>query len=176
MPRISELTLDQVNRKIDILDGLEAQVADIQTKADFAAQQVVIGDPIHAPSTTNNLSMTWTGGSGVLSWPLAFIKDKNWNAQTTIRPAIKSSAPGQQHIYQITPGSITVQPSTYYWVGWDHAHQTMVVTQDASVIHGNYNVHLLCQIYTGTVGQSGIAGGGGSTGGVDISGSRYKNF
>jgi hypothetical protein len=52
----------------------------------------------------------------------------------------------------------------------------MVVTQDASVIHGNYNVHLLCQIYTGTVGQSGIAGGGGSTGGVDISGSRYKNF
>jgi hypothetical protein len=176
MPRISELTLDQVNRKIDILDQVQNQVADIQAKADFAAQQVVIADPIHAASTTNSLNMTWTGSTGVLSWPLGFIKDKNWNAQTTVRPVIKSSAPGQQHVYQIAPGSMTVQPNTYYWVGWDPTHQTMVIEKDASIIHGNYNVHLLCQIYTGTAGQSGVAGGGGSNGGVDLSGLRYKNF
>ena len=52
----------------------------------------------------------------------------------------------------------------------------MSYSKNSSVIHGNYNVHLLCQIYTGTTGQSGSAGGGGSNGGVDLSGLRYKNF
>jgi hypothetical protein len=176
MPRIAELDLDQVNKQFDKIDILQSQVDHLVSQSNFAAQQVVIADPIHAPQTTNNLSLTWTGGTKVLSWPLAYIKDKNWAAQTTSRPAAISSAPGQQHIYTIPPGTLTLNPSTYYWIGWDAPHQQMIATLDASTIHGNYAVHIVCQIYTGTTSQTGSAGGGGSTGGVDLSGSRYKNF
>ena len=45
MPRISELTLNQINRQIDVLDTLQSQVADIQTKTDFVSQQVAVADP-----------------------------------------------------------------------------------------------------------------------------------
>jgi hypothetical protein len=176
MARIAALTLDQVNRQLDILDTLQKQVYDLQQQGQFAAQQVVVADPIHAPSTTNNLNFTWTGGTGVVSWPQAFIKDKNWKAQTTPRPVVISAAPGQQHIYPVTAGNLTLKPSTYYWLGWDHVHQQMVAVTDASSIHGDYSVHVICQIYTGTTGQTGSAGGGGSTSGVDLSGLRYKNF
>jgi hypothetical protein len=176
MPRITALDLNQINRQIDTLDIVKAQVNDLQNAVDFNSQQGSITDPIHAPTTTHNTIFTWTGGTAVLSWNASFIKDKNWKAQTLASPAIKSSAKGQQHMYAIPAGNLTLAPSTYYWLGWDASHQTMLATPDASVLHGNYNVHVLCQLYTGTSGQGGTAGGGGSTGGVDLSGSRYKNF
>lgn len=176
MPRIGALTLEQVNLQVDKLDILHAQVQALQAKANFAAQQVVIADPIHAPQTTNNVAFTWTGSTTTLSWPQAFVKDKNWSAQTTIRPVIKSSAPGQQHIWTIPSGSLTLNASTYYWMGWDPDAQKMRATPDASSLHGDLDILMLCQIFTGTAGQTGSAGGGGSTGGVDLSGSRYKNF
>jgi hypothetical protein len=176
MPRINALNLNEINRQIDTLDIIKAQVGDIQSKVDFNAQQINVADPIHAPSTTNNATFVWTGGTEILSWNSAYIKDKNWSAQTLANPAIKSSAKGQQHVYAIPAGTLSLAPSTYYWLGWDFVHQQMVATQDASSLHGNYNMHILCQIYTGTSGQGGTAGGGGSTGGTDLSGSRYKNF
>jgi hypothetical protein len=176
MPRISELNLNQINRQFDILDTVQSQIKDTQSAIENVKQSIDIADPIHAPITTNNINATWTGGTGVLSWPQAFIKDKNWNAQTLASPAAKSSVKGQQHIHTIPAGSLVLQPSTYYWLGWDVSRQRMLALTDASQLHGNYNIHVLCQIYTGTVGQTGLAGGGGSNGGVDFSGARYKNF
>lgn len=176
MPRINALTLDQINRQIDTLDTLQNQVGALQSQSDFTSQQVAINDPIHAPATTNNLHFVWNGGTQTIAWEAGFIKDKNWTAQTLSRPAILSSAPGQQHVYAVQAGGTSLAPSTYYWAGWDHAHQQMVITPNADQIHGNHNVHIICQFYTGTSAQSGSAGGGGSTGGVDLSGSRYKNF
>jgi hypothetical protein len=176
MPRIATLDLSQINRQIDIMDNLQNQFLDLQQKVANIGQTTNIADPIHAPSTTNNLIFTWTGSTGVLSWPQAFIKDKNWNTQTVSRPAKISSAPGQQHVYNVGAGNTVLSPNTYYWLGWDHGHQQMVAVTDVSSIHGNFNAHVICKIYTGTSGQTGVAGGGGSTGGVDLSGLTYKNF
>lgn len=176
MPRIPALTLDLVNRQIDTIDRLSSQVSDLQTKLNNVGQSVNISDPIHAPATTNNAHFTWTGSTTTLSWATSFIKDKNWNAQSVASPTAISSAKGQQHVYTITPGHLSLQPSTYYWLGWDHAHQTMVATTDASSIHGNHAVHIICQLFTGNGSQTGTAGGGGGQGGVDLSGLQYKNF
>lgn len=176
MPRIATLSLDQINRQIDNIDILQKQIADLQQKLSHVGQTANISDPTHAPQTTNNLTFTWTGGSQVLSWLQGYIKDKNWAAQTTSNPAVISSAKGQQHTYTVPAGSLSLAPSTYYWLGWDPAHQIMLATQDVSTLHGNRNAHVICQVFTGTGGQTGTAGGGGSTGGVDLSGARYKNF
>ena len=176
MPRISQLSLDQINRQIDTIDSLKQQVADLQNFTNNIGHQVAVSDPTHAPQTTNNLAFTWTGGTATLSWPQGYLKTKNWNAQTTSPVPAKSSAPGQPQFFAIPAGSQVLSPSTYYWIGWDPSHQTMLATTDASQLHSNYNVHIICQLFTGTVGQTGMAGGGGSQGGVDLSGSRYKNF
>jgi hypothetical protein len=176
MTRIANLSLDQVNRQIDLLDTLRAQIGQLQTRLNNVGNQAIIADPIHAPQTTNNLTFTWTGGTTTLSWAKGWIKDKNWSAQTIGVPAFKSSAPGQQHIFAIPAGSLVLSASTTYWLGWDPSHQIMRATADASSLHGVKDIHIICQIFTGTAGQTGTAGGGGSTGGSDLSGSRYKNF
>lgn len=176
MPRIATLSLDQINRQIDTLDILRSQIAELKSRLDIVGNSAAIADPIHAPATTNNMVFTWTGATTTLSWPQGYLKSKNWNAQTITLPAIKSSAPGQQHVYTIPAGSMSLLASTYYWLGWDASHQTMLATKDASTLHGNYNVHIICQIFTGSGAQTGTAGGGGSQTGVDLSGTRYKNF
>ncbi len=176
MPRIAALTLDQINRQIDILDNLQNQVGSLQSKLNNIGQTTNITDPTHAPQTTNNIIFTWTGSTTTLSWLAGYIKDKNWQAQTLARPAFLSTAPGLPHIYAVVAGHITLLPSTYYWLGWDPDHQIMRATVDASSLHGDKDLHIICQLYTGTSGQTGVAGGGGSTGGVDLSGLRYKNF
>src|ERR1700690_3223334 len=137
MFRISEITLDQLNRRFDTLEILQNQVLDLHSKLNNIGQSANIADAIHAPQTTNNVAFTWTGATGVLSWTQGYIKDKNWNAQTVARPTIKSSAKGQQHFYAVPAGSLTLSPSTYYWLGWDAPHQSMLATQDASQLHSN---------------------------------------
>lgn len=176
MPRISTLSLDQVNRQLDTVDTLRNLVSQLQSDVSFLKHHVNVADPIHAPSTTNNLTFTWTGGTQTLSWLQGFIKDKNWSAQSIPAPNIKSSAPGQQHSFTVPAGSLSLAPSTYYWLAWDVTHQIMRATPNVDTLHNNFDVHVICQIYTGTAGQTGSAGGGGSTGGVDLSGARYKNF
>lgn len=173
--RIAQVNLDQVNRQIDRLDIAQNEIAELRRRLDNIGNQVIIADPFHAPSTTNNLVFTWTGGAATLTWPQGYIKDKNWNAQIVGTPAF-SSAPGIPHIFGVPAGTLTLSPSTYYWLAWDPDHQQMRATGDASTLHGDKDVHIICQIYTGTAGQTGVAGGGGSTGGVDLSGTRYKNF
>jgi hypothetical protein len=178
MPRISTLSLDQVNRQIDQLDTVQKQVSNIQQQTSFLEQQVSISDPIHAPQTTNNLIFTWTGSTTTLSWPQGFIKDKNWNVQTIAAPTLKSTSKGQQHLYTVKAGSLSLLASTPYWLGWDGVHQVMLANKDASKLHSVYNVHLICQITTGTAAQTGVAGGGGSSsvGSSDLSGAIYNTF
>jgi hypothetical protein len=176
MPRIASITLDQINRQIDTVDSLRVQLNAVQKLLNNVGHQTTIADPVHAPQTTNNLTFTWTGGSVTLSWPAGYIKDKNWKAQTLTKTPGISSAPGQQHIWGVPAGSLVLSPSTYYWLGWDPTHQKMRATPNVDTLHSSFDVQIVCQIFTGTAGQTGVAGGGGSTGGVDLSGARYKNF
>lgn len=176
MPRIAAITLDQLNKQFDLVDSLRQQVNQLQAQIQSHNFQIAAANPTHAPATTNNLVFTWTGSSGALSWAQGWLKDKNWNTQTINTPAPKGSAPGVQHAWAIPSGSLTVSPSTYYWLAWNSAHQQMSAQTDASLAHSNPNSHVICQIYTGTSGQSGTAGGGGSRGTSDLSGLSYKNF
>lgn len=109
--------------------------------------------------TTNNLVVTWTGGPNTLAWPAANIQD-----------ALDKTE-------QVPAGSLTLLPSTYYWILWNRAHRRLVAARGVtqSLFTNNAN-HLLFQIFTGTSGQTGVAGGGGSTSTRDLSGARYKNF
>src|SRR5579864_8578420 len=150
MPRIVQLTLDQVNRQIDVIDGLQSQVANLTKLLTSVGHIAVNADPLHAPQTSNNITFTWNGGTQTLSWNLGYIKDKNWSAQTTVRPVVVSSAPGQPHIFPVPAGSLPLNPSTYYWMAWDPDHQKMRATTDASTLHGDEDIHIICQVFTGT--------------------------
>ena len=176
MPRIAKVDLVQLNNQIDLLDSVNQQVSDLRKLVTNIGAQVTTADPTHAPATTNNLAFSWTGSTGVLSWPAGWIKDKNWNAQTVSTPAPVGSAPAVQHNWSVPAGSVTLAPSSYYWLGWSPSSGTMVASKDASSLHSNPSVHVICQIYTGTSGQTGAAGGGGNNGGSDLSGLAYKLF
>lgn len=109
--------------------------------------------------TTNNLVFTWTGGSTTLSWPIANLQD----------------ALNKTHV--LPAGSLVLAPSTYYWMLWNETHNRIIaVTGLTKTFFTNNENHILCQLFTGTSGQTGVAGGGGSTSQRDLSGARYKNF
>lgn len=173
--RISALDLNQINRQLDNITTLEAQVGSMQKQLANVGFQTAVSDPIHAPTTTNNLVFTWTGGSTTLSWPAGWIKDKNWNAQTVTPVPAVSSAPGSRHIYAVPSGSLSLSASTSYWLGWNSAHQQMVASNNASQLQGNHNVNIIAQITTGPTSQTAVIGGGGMNGGSDVSGLSYPN-
>lgn len=175
MPRIGELTLVQVNRRFDDLDTVQNTLNTLLNKVNEIGQTASIADPAHAPSTTNNLTFNWNPDQS-LSWQTGFIKGKNWSAQTLATPAVKSSSKGQLHIWGVVAGSLSgLQPQKPYWIGWDFVHQQMLASQDAAELHGNYNVHIVCQLWTGTTTVSPLqAGGGGIYGGTDLSGLSYN--
>jgi hypothetical protein len=176
MPRVSEINLVQINRQFDTLDNVNQRLANVEKQLQNVGFQTTISDPTHAPQTTNNLNFTWTGSTGVVSWAAGAIRDKNASAQSPGTPAAVSAAPGTLHVWTVPPGTVNCLPSTYYWMVWNPQKQTMLATTDVSAGFQNHNNLVLCQIYTGTSGQTGSAGGGGSNGGVDLSGARYKAF
>ena len=180
MPRIANLDLAQINRQIDRLDNLHKTVSTLQSTLENIKYQVGQLDYHHARPTTNNLVFTWTGGTHTVSWPQGFIQDKNAEAQQILGDVF-SSAKGPpilgQHTFNVPAGSQAgLTASTYYWVGWNHAASQMVFTTDAGQLFQDTHMMVICQLYTGTGAQTGVAGGGGSQGGVDLSGARYKNF
>lgn len=176
MARIANLDINQINRRFDDLDTLINQVRLIQTTLKESQFQTSALDYFHHPPTTNNLLFTWTGGTLTLSWVGAKIQSKNANAQVVSKTAFFSSAPGAVHNWSVPAGSLVLVASTYYWLGWDTQHQQMIANVDAGVLLQNKNVLTICQLFTGTAGQTGTAGGGGSQSGVDLSGARYKLF
>jgi hypothetical protein len=181
MPRISKLSLDQVNPQIDKLDILYKQVQSMDNLLKNVGFQAASSDPVHAPQTTNNLTFTWHGGaSNTVSWNAGFIKDKNYSSQpqsgtgSGAQIAKKSSAPGQPHIWSVPAGSIgNIAPNTTYWFGWNTTQQTMQAEQDASTLHGNYDTKVIARVTSGTHSINGAIGGGGISGGVDLSGLSY---
>ena len=178
MPRINKVDLTQINLQIDKIDNLNKRIGLLENQVGNIGYQTAALDYVHAPSTTNNLVFTWTGSTGKLSWTQGFIQDKNASqtTQTTYGPKI-SSAPSIPHTSNVAAGSLSASASTYYWLGWDTSQQQMALSINASVLHQNFNVLIICQVYTGTAGQTGVAGGGGSRGGgSDLSGLSYKNF
>lgn len=178
MAKISTLDLVQINKQLTQIDTLNKQMLNIQKMLDNVGFQAATADPQHAPQTTHNVQFTWTGGSSTCAWTNGIIRSKNASAQQPGKAAV-SSAPGALHNWPVSSGSQSLTPSTYYWAGWDPTHNVMLITQDASQIHQNHSMLMLCQFYTGTGGQTGWCGGPNTSsqaGAVDLSGMRYKNF
>jgi|SRR5581483_1808346 len=177
MPRVAQVqNTSELNKLLSRIDKLEKRMVSVQDTVDVHASQLARIDVAHAQPTTNNLVFTWTGGSTSLSWATGWIKDKNASSSKTISPPTFSSAPGTSHSSTVIAGSLTLSPSTHYWLGWDKVHQKMVANTDASVLFQNYNVQIVCRLFTGTAGQTGTAGGGGSAASSDLSGQTYKLF
>ena len=160
MPRISKLTLSEVNRALVHIDELNKQIGILRSQLDATKQQVKSLDVVHAPLTTNNITFTWTGATSTLSWTAGSIANKN----SINTPVIAGSIAG-------------LAASTYYWLAWNAEHQQMVANQSADVLFQNKNNLVIAKIFTGTAGQTGTAGGGGSASShSDLSGFQYKLF
>lgn len=159
MPRITDVKdLGQINRALEGIDKLQKQFGQLNDQLSSVNHQVKQLDTKHAAATTNNLTFTWTGSTHTLSWLAGSVKDRN-NVNVPV-----------------LGGSLVVLASTFYWLAWNKIHQRMVAQIAADGLLQNQNNIVICQLFTGTAGQTGTAGGGASSGASDLSGARYKLF
>lgn len=109
----------------------------------------------------SNAVFTWTGATLTLSW-------NNFSLRDTV----------SGKVVPVAAGSIaSLATSTYYWLAWNPVQHTMSHNTVKSVLTNLPNLIIVAQVFTGTGGQSGAAGGGGaSPGNIDDAGLRYKNF
>lgn len=181
--RIATVDIVQLNKQLDKLDELHDRLAKAEKTIEALRFQTAHLDFVHARPTFNNLTFTWTGGTTTLSWTAGWVKDKNAVTDTgtafSQSPSFRftSGLPrGLTHNVGIPAGSLVLSASTYYWLGWDVDNGAMYALTDITKLYSHHGVLVICQIFTGTAGQTGTAGGGGSNGGSDLSGARYKNF
>jgi len=160
MARIRQLNLDQLNKELVKIDALQKQVADLHQKIGDTHAKVQSIKDTHAPIQFNTLTFTWTGGTTTLSWPAGAVVTKT----------------GEN--VPVATGSITgLSASTYYWLAWNPTHQKMVAQVGLNGLLQIPDNVVICQVFTGTGAQTGVAGGGGSSSsGSDLCGARYKLF
>lgn len=144
--------LRQLDQALGDIQALKQQVNRTQTSSNLTTQS-------HEPSTINNITFTWTGSTTTLSWSQGYLQDKSGTH------------------YSIPAGSTVVAASTAFWAAWNTTQNQMIITSNFASLWTNQNNLLICSLYTGTSGQSGAAGGGGTeAGGAGISGRNYKMF
>lgn len=185
MPRIAKLDLNQVNKQIDLIDQLHERVSQLETMMQNVQFQTSQLDYVHARPTFNNITFTWTGSTGTISWNKGWIRDKNSLTVDTGQAYSAGSSfklngapqPAVTQTIAVLAGSISsLSASSYYWMAWNVSNATMYALTDITKLYTQTNMQIICQVYTGTSGQSGTAGGGGQAGGTDLSGARYKLF
>lgn len=182
--RIAKLDLNQLNKQLDVLNSLVNRVSALEQTMSFVQFQSAQTDFVHARPTFNNMTFTWTGGTSTLSWTKGWVKDKNAAIDTgkaySQAPSFKSNSgvsASVTHNIGVHAGSIaSLSASTYYWLGWDTTNEKMYAEVDITQLYSHHDMQVICQLFTGTAGQTGTAGGGGSQGGSDLSGARYKLF
>lgn len=159
MARLSKLELNQVNDLADLVEELRRRLTISEQRVQDLGNTVADVKRQHAFATTNSLTTTWVGGTSTLSWAAGAARDKTGK------------------YYPFPAGSAVLSPSTYYWFAWNPVHSVMAVQPSIDGLLQNSHNIVICQVFTGTAGQSGAAGGGGSEpAGNGLSFSRYKNF
>ena len=159
MPRLTSTDdLANLNRALDHLDNLTRQVTTLQKQIQQVHTSAKNDNTQAQQATANNLVFTWTGGTTTMSWTTGFLKVK-----------------GSEN-FPVIAGSRVLSPSTFYWAVWNPVHKVMAFVQDVNTVMNNLNNIIIAQVFTGTGGQTGTAGGGGSEAQSGISGGRYKNF
>lgn len=160
MPKITQLSLAEINRAFSHVDELKKQIGLLNDQLSAVKHQVKQLDFVHAPVTTNNVKFTWTGSTSTISWTAGSIADK------------------QGVNVPVSSGSIAgLTANQYYWMAWNKVHQVMTAQLSADTLLVNPGNLVICKIFTGTAGQTGTAGGGGSSSNKsDLSGFQYKLF
>lgn len=161
--------LGVLNTQLKQTDLHKAQIAELQAQVGLLFRHVQQIRDTRQIGSVNNLLFTWTGGGSTLSWANGYVQDSS----------LKN--------YPVPAGSIPLDPSTYYWLAWSPPQQRMVAQTDLQTLFAptsNPNTNsplgnniIICNVYTGTGGQTGTAGGGGSAaGGTAPTGREYKLF
>ena len=160
MARIPHLELNELNKQLERIDQLEKRIADLHSQVKAINGNVAAISNTHVPIQFNTLTFNWTGATGTISWAAGAVVNK-----------LKKNLP-------VAAGSIAgLSPNTYYWMAWNPFHQRMIAQVGLNGVLQIHDNIVLCQLYTGTAGQTGVAGGGGSSSsGSDLTGGRYKLF
>lgn len=155
-----ETDLPKLNSELSRLDRHTNDIASLKQELSNLKDQVLVEHLRNGVQNQNNIVFTWTGGSLTISWAPGYVKDH------------------QGHYDPIPAGSQTAAASTYYWVGWNPVHQTMSFNTSLDALTQSKQVLVLCQFFTGTGGQTGSLGGGGTEpgGGQGLNGKQYKLF
>jgi len=160
--RITDIAKDLavLNQQLAAIDQIRENVTQLQKNNGVLTEQVTKTQQQRGIVATNNVVFTWHGSSRTFTWPAAFVRDASNN------------------YYPIPAGtSIVLQPSTYYWAAWNPTHQTMSWQTSVDVLASIPTLQVIANVFSGTSGQTGTAGGGGTAPGLDdINGLKYKLF
>jgi hypothetical protein len=160
--KITEIGKDlpQLNRELTRIDTHESQIASLKSQFGIVTKHLDEIKNRREVVSTNNLTFTWTGGTLKLSWAAGFLRDNALKYYTALAGT-----------------SLALTASTYYWIGWNPKQAQMSFQTSLDKLTNLGNILVVCRVFTGTAGQSGVAGGGGSEpGGDGVSGATYKNF
>ena len=168
--RIANLPADLaiINSELKRLDQYQSQLSGLTDRlVSLETHTAEIRDTRAIPSV-NNLIFTWTGGTLTLSWPAGFVQDSSLTH------------------YPVVAGSLVLVASTVYWLAWNPRQQVMAFNTSLHTLFSNSDAFtaapagnnlIVSSVKTGTGGQTGVAGGGGSDpGGTGPSGKAYVNF
>ncbi len=162
--RISQLSLAQVNRALTKLDDFHKRIS--QLEETYAQARVDLNQLQLTQFNGNNLIFNWAGGSSTISWNAGAVK--NFHPRVLDRM--------KQPIAAIPAGSLSASPSKFYWMVWNKLQNHMAASNTVDGFIQNSDNIIICQVFTGTAGQTGTIGGGGSSGSYDLNGARYKLF
>jgi hypothetical protein len=146
-----------LNDALQQLDQIQRNLTQLQKTNNQTQTQLAIVANARGVSATNNIVFTWNHTALTLSWPAAYARDSN------------------NVYYPIVAGvSTPLLANTEYWAGWNPTQQSMSFQTSVDSLVSLPHEVILCNIKTGSTGTSGVAGGGGSTPGLDdVSGFRY---
>ena len=160
MARITSVKdLSQLNKQLERIEALQKQLNAAQQQIASVHTRLTSIENTHVPSRSNTVVFTWTGSTHTLSWPAGSVVDR-----AGVNVAVAA-------------GSITsLTASTYYWLAWNAVHQQMAIAVNVNTLLNIPGNIVICQLFTGTGSQTGVAGGGGSQSASDLTETRYKLF
>ena len=147
LTKFDQSGIEIINRKLETFDLQQKQIATLKSTVNSLQSTL---DALQAQRQTvgaNNILFTWTGGTLTLSWSAGYVQDTRGRANATV---------------PVAAGSQLVAASTYYWIGYNPNQMQMSIQTDLTKLTALPAMILICRLYTGTAGQSGNAGGGGS--------------
>src|SRR5574337_421472 len=138
----------KINSAFQQLDALYTRVAASEKQINFVQTTSQQHQQLAEITGTNNLTFTWTGSTGTISWAAGSVLNRQGN------------------YVPIPAGSITgLSASTTYWLAWNPVHAVMAHSTSLAAIQPNKNNLVICNVTTLGSGASGAIGGGGTDAG-----------